>query len=192
MAFAASPALPGTGDSTPLSAATAAATSASACTQVLASDSRALAIGIAQSSATKPIAFTAQPLRAACRIRCANRGWSLRRLDPTTNTRCNSDKDAIEVPRYRTPSDAGNSALRKRQSTFSLPRPRMKALARDSSSSVLCGLSKAPMLWAPCSDLICFRPLATYSSAVCQSTGFQTPPCLSMGVVRRSSLFKAS
>jgi hypothetical protein len=36
------------------------------------------------------------------------------------------------------------------------------------------------------------RPLATYSSAVCQSTSCHWPPCLSMGLVRRSALFSAS
>jgi hypothetical protein len=58
--------------------------------------------------------------------------------------------------------------------------------ARNSSSSVLCGLTSVPMLCAPWSALICFRPLATYSSAVCQSTCCHWPPCLSMGCVRRS------
>src|SRR3569832_1120741 len=37
-----------------------------------------------------------------------------------------------------------------------------------------------------------FRPFATYSSAVCQSTVFHSPPCLSIGAVRRLSSFSAS
>ena len=34
------------------------------------------------------------------------------------------------------------------------------------------------------------QPLATYSSAVCQSTVFQSPPLFDHGLVRRSSLAK--
>src|SRR3989344_946758 len=62
---------------------------------------------------------------------------------------------------------------------LSLPRPRTNAEARYNSSTVLCGLTRAPMLLAPWSFLMFFKPLATYSSAVCQSTCLHTPPCLS-------------
>ncbi|MNV60462.1 hypothetical protein D3C71_1529240 [compost metagenome] len=48
------------------------------------------------------------------------------------------------------------------------------------------------MLLAPWSFLMFFKPLATYSSAVCQSTCLHTPPCLSIGWVRRSSLLSDS
>src|SRR3990167_8841273 len=45
---------------------------------------------------------------------------------------------------------------------------------------------------APWLALISSKPLATYSNAVCQSTFVHFPPCFSMGVVKRSSLFSAS
>ena len=43
----------------------------------------------------------------------------------------------------------------------------------DSFASVygfLCGLTSAPILWAPCSFCMHRRPLATYSRATCQLT----------------------
>ena len=75
---------------------------------------------------------------------------------------------------------------------FSLPRPRTSEAARCNSSSVLCGLASRPIADAPCVALISSRPLATYSSAVCQSTSCQVPPCFNMGLVSRSSPFSAS
>ncbi len=185
-------AAPCTGAATPFSAAMAAATSASAVLQLAAGASLVRTFGIAQSFATELIAFTAHPWRAACRIRCANKGWSLRRFEPTTNTDCSVLRDAMDVPSQRTPSALPNSAWRSRWSMLSLPNPRTSAPARNNSSTVLCGLTSAPMLWAPCSVLTHRRPLATYSRAVCQSTSFHSPPCLSMGRVRRSGEFNAS
>ena len=75
---------------------------------------------------------------------------------------------------------------------FSLPIPRTNWPAKCNSSSVQCGLTKAPMEAAPWLLLICLRPLATYSKAVCQSTSTHLPPCLIMGEVSRSGEFSAS
>jgi hypothetical protein len=47
------------------------------------------------------MAFTAAPRRTAWRMRCANSGWSLRRFEPTTSTRCRLDSDAIRMPSQR-------------------------------------------------------------------------------------------
>ena len=80
---------PGSGAATPLACATAAQTSASACTQPLGATVMRPATGISQSSSTRVHARTPlPPLRAAWRMRCANSGWSLRRNEPTTSTRC--------------------------------------------------------------------------------------------------------
>ena len=54
------------------------------------------------------------------------------------------------------------------------------------------GLANVPMLLAPWSALMSFRPLAMYSSAVCQSTEAHRSPCLIIGLVRRSLLLRAS
>ena len=57
--------------------------------------------GIAQSSATARMLWILAPRRAAWRSRCANNGWSLRRNEPTTSTRCISDSEAMDVPSQR-------------------------------------------------------------------------------------------
>jgi len=75
---------------------------------------------------------------------------------------------------------------------FWLPRPRTSWPSRKSSSLVLVAEASAPIEAAPCCDLMFFRPLATYSSATVQSTFFHWPPCLTIGWVRRASLFRAS
>ncbi len=185
------------GAAMPFSAAMAEASTANSSSQASKPAVRTCANGMAQASgecSSRPdtTALTCAPLRTDWRMRCANRGWSLRRLEPITSTRCRSDSEAMEVPSQRTPGAAPNSARRSRWSMFSLPRPRTRAPARASSSSVLCGLTSAPMDEAPCSAWICLKPLATYSSAVCQSTACHWPPCLIIGCVRRSSPFSAS
>ena len=114
MALAASVALPWAGAETPFSAAMAAATSARACAQLAAGVITDDAIGMAQSFATSWITDTAAPLRTAARMRSANSGWSLRRLEPITSARCRLDSDAIEVPSQRTPSSLRELALRRR------------------------------------------------------------------------------
>ena len=119
----------------------------------------------------------------------------MRSDEPTTKARSSADSDAIEVPSHKalpSPARSAGSTTRRRVSMFSLPRPRTSCASRCSSSTVLCSEPSAAMDAPPFSVLICFRPLATYSSAVVQSTGFHSPPCLSIGVVRRSSLFSAS
>ena len=200
MAWAAVPAagtLRPAGSAAPLAAAMADATSANWLNQPAGSPSSVLATGSAQASADdnsvlETMTLTAQPLRAAWRMRWANSGWSLRRFEPTISTRCNSDKEAMEVPSQRTDPAGANSALRRRWSMLSLPRPRISSPARYSSSTVLCGLANVPMLLAPWSALMSFRPLAMYSSAVCQSTDVHRSPCLIIGLVRRSLLLRAS
>ncbi|MOA11720.1 hypothetical protein D3C78_1316750 [compost metagenome] len=180
-----------TGASMPFSWATAAATSASACSQSAACTTD-WATGMAQSYSRPLMACSLQPVRTAWRMRNANSGWSLRRSEPTTRADCSCDSEAMDVPSHCTPAAGANSAWRRRWSMLSLPRPRSNAPARCSSSSVLWGLTRAPMAFAPWSCLICCKPLATYSRAVCQSTSFHSPPCLSMGRVRRSSPLSAS
>ena len=107
------------GSAAPLAAAMAAARSANWLNQPAGSLSSVLATGRAQASADansalETMALTAQPLRAAWRMRWANSGWSLRKFEPTTSTRCKSDKEAMEVPSQRTEAADVNSALRKR------------------------------------------------------------------------------
>ncbi len=89
---------------TPLSAAMAAATSARALSpgrQALpaacCATGMAHVVGACQFGGGVMV-LSAPPLRAAWRMRCANSGWSLRRLEPTTSTRCSCDSDAMEVP----------------------------------------------------------------------------------------------
>ena len=122
------------------------------------------ATGIAQSSCTACRLITLPPRRAAWRMRGANSGWSLRRNEPITNTRSSDDSAAIGMPSQRArPSGARlpKSLWRRRWSMFSLPRPRTSLASRCSSSSVLCGEPSAPMLGAPYSALMRFRPSAT-------------------------------
>ena len=129
----------------------------------------------------------ARRLRAAWRRRCANSGWSLRRNEPMTSARCSCDSEAIEVPSQRDALDGCRSRRGAGGGRCSRCRGRAPAWpAGAAPRRVLCGLTSAPMLCAPCSALICFRPLATYSSAVCQSTVCHSPPCLIIGAVRRS------
>ena len=185
-------ALPATGAVAPVSCATAAATSAKACTQLAESETICVATGIAQSKATSLIACNLAPWRTAWRKRKANKGWSLRTLDPMTKARCRLPKEAIEVPNQRAVLLWWKSDARKRASMFWLPKPRIKAAAKYNSSVVLCGLAKVPINSAPYCDFTPCKPLATYSSAVCQSTVFHSPPCLSIGAVSRSWLSSAS
>ncbi|MNQ81684.1 hypothetical protein D3C85_967160 [compost metagenome] len=91
-----------------------------------------------------------------------------------------------------TPASSAKSVWRRRKSTFSEPRPLATFCSRTSSSTVECGVASAAMASAPCSCLMFFRPCATYSSAVCQSTSFHSLPCFSIGEVRRSALSSAS
>src|SRR5664279_3102181 len=53
--------------------------------------------------------MTLAPFLAAWRMRCANSGWSLRRNEPITSTRCKSFSEAIERPSQRigAPTPAG-------------------------------------------------------------------------------------
>ena len=113
-------------------------------------------------------------------------------FEPITNARCSVVREATEVPNQRTLPSVWKSAARKRVSMFWLPKPRVRLAAKNNSSAVLCGLAKVPMACGPCCALTPCKPLATYSRAVCQSTSFHSPPCLSMGLVKRSALSKAS
>ena len=67
----------------------------------------------------------------------------------------------------------------------------MRRRSQASSSSVECGDTSAPSARAPCLATMSVRPCATNSSAVCQSTTFQSPPCFTIGAVRRSSELSA-
>ena len=90
------------------------AMSASACTQCPAPVMERAAIGIAQSSSRSWTTETCAPVRTAARTRSANSGWSLRRLEPMTSTRCSVESDAMLVPSQRMPSEGRNSAWRSR------------------------------------------------------------------------------
>ena len=111
-------ALPATGAVAPVSCATAAATSANACTQLAEATNICEATGIAQSKATSLIACNLAPWRTAWRKRKANKGWSLRMLDPMTKARCKVLKEEIEVPNQRAVLSWWKSEARKRASMF--------------------------------------------------------------------------
>ena len=135
IAWACTEEAPAAGAATPFSAAITAATSARACAQPEAPVTMLALTGMAQASALascalEAIALTCAPWRAAWRTRCANSGWSLRKLEPTTSTRCSVDSEAMLVPSHCTPCAAANSARRKRASTLSEPRPRSRLPAR--------------------------------------------------------------
>jgi hypothetical protein len=147
-----------------LAAATTAATCASASTQPLGGALILCDSGIAQSSCAACRLDTCAPWRTAWRMRAANSGWSLRRNEPITNTRCSLDSDAIEVPSQCALPGAGRwlaSACRSRVSMFRLPRPRTSLASRCSSSTVACGAPTAPMPSGPNSAITRFRPSAT-------------------------------
>ena len=91
----------------------------------------------------------------------------------------------------RSPSSR-KSVWRRRKSTLSLPSPRISRAASVISSSVECGDTSAPTEAAPCLSTTSETPLATNSSAVCQSTFLHSPFCFTIGETRRSSLFSAS
>ena len=59
----------------------------------------ALATGIAQSLALAPSTLSAHPALTAWRMRWANKGWSLRKFEPTTSAPCKVVREAIDVPR---------------------------------------------------------------------------------------------
>jgi hypothetical protein len=162
-------ATPAIGAAAPVLAPMAVARSASACSQPLGAMLVSEAIAISQSSCAALMLCTFAPLRVAWRMRCANSGWSLRRNEPTTNTRCSFDRDAIEVPSHRTEAEPPaielapepNSAWRVRWSMFSLPRQRTSLASRCNSSTVLCAEPSAPMLAGPWSTETCVRPRLT-------------------------------
>ncbi|MNV57159.1 hypothetical protein D3C71_1494750 [compost metagenome] len=85
-----------------------------ACTHWLAFCSSWCLMGMAQSPTEESTTLSWAPWRTAWRTRRANSGWSLRRLEPTTSTRCSVDREAMDVPSQRMPSGAANSALRRR------------------------------------------------------------------------------
>ena len=134
-----------------------------------------------------------QPVLTAARKRLANKGWSLRKKAPITKACFNFDTSAIGIPSQGTifPSSA-KSVCRKRDSIFPEAKPRATFCSRYNSSSVECGLATAAIASAPCSCLIFLKPWATYSNACCHSTSRHCPPCFSIGLVRRWSLFRAS
>ncbi len=153
------------------------------------------ATGSSQSSSTECSDETCAPFFAACRNRCATSGWSLRRKLPTTSARSTRPRSAIGMPRNGAPArwpSSRKSAWRSRKSTLSLPRPRTRRAASAISSSVECGDTSAPTAVGPCRWTTSARPFATYSSAVGQSTVFHSPPCFSIGCVRRSGVLSAS
>ena len=93
---------------------------------------------------------------------------------------------ATECPRPA-PSPR-KSDWRRRKSMLSLPSPRVSCAASASSSSVACGDTSAPSAAAPCFATMSRQAVARRtSSAVCQSTAFHSPPCFTIGAVRRSS-----
>ena len=108
-----------------------------------------------------------------------------RALQRATATRC-SCRASARPRRPRIRRGAGGSRCSR------CPGARTSFCARNSSSTVLCGLTSAPIALAPWSRLTSLTPRATYSSAVCQSTVFHWPPCLIMGEVRRSVELSAS
>ena len=119
----------------------------------------------------------------------------MRRKLPTTSTRSSALKSAMGIPSQGMPARlpaSRKSIWRSRKSTWSLPSVRIKRAANASSSSVECGDTSAPTAPAPCFATTSDRPFATYSSAVCQSTVFHSPPRLSIGDERRSSELSAS
>ena len=73
----------------------------SASTQALGATAMLGPIGISQSSRRACTLITLAPFLAAWRMRCAKSGWSLRRNEPTTRTRCSSESEAIERPSQR-------------------------------------------------------------------------------------------
>ena len=106
--------------------------------------------------------------------------------EPTTSTRSQrSTAPRSACPASATPCSrvAAKSAWRRRWSMLSLPRPRtsLRQQVQFFHRAVRAEPARRCVA-APCSALICFRPLATYSSAVvpvdCPATA---PPCLSIG-----------
>jgi len=140
-----------TGEDTPFSSATAAATRPSSFSHSAGCACFVPCNAMAQAAAFElPMAYTFAPRLAAWRIRCANRGWSLRKWLPTTNARSITDKEAMLRPSQRAPAGTLCSAWRSLKSMLSEPSPRTSAFARYSSSTVLCGLASNPIELAPC------------------------------------------
>ncbi len=161
IALASSFGWPGAGAATPWAVPISAAMSASAWIQPLGATARLGPMGISQSSRRACRLITLAPFFAAWRRRWAKSGWSLRRNEPTTSTRCRSVSEAMDWPSQRIAPPAAGAASRSRVSTFSLPRPRTSLARRNSSSTVLTGEASAPTLCGPCSTMMRVRPRDT-------------------------------